>query len=293
MNIGLIGIGRMGSAIGGRLLEAGHLLAVFDLNAERAGKLSNAGASVARDIRALTLASDVVITMLPDDESLRAVAFDRGGLIESMARGRVHMVCGTHGVGLMANLKDSHSNAGQVLIACHVLGRPELAASGRLGLVPGGPKTVIESLRPILSAIGERVFMAGEDPLSATATKVAHNFMLGCAIEAIGEGMALVRKYGVDSRMFIRVLTEGLFNCIAYSTYGDLISTGNWPQVGASAVIGLKDAALALAAAQRVGVELPSLGAWRTHLEQAVARGEGELDWSVMAREQFRACGLE
>jgi 3-hydroxyisobutyrate dehydrogenase-like beta-hydroxyacid dehydrogenase len=137
------------------------------------------------------------------------------------------------------------------------------------------------------------MFHAGEDPLSGVALKIANNFILGCAIEAIGEGMSLVRRYGVDPELLQRILTQGLFDCIAYQGYGEVIAKQDWHRVGATASIGLKDARLALEAADKFQMPLPSATVWRDHLLAACERGEGALDWSVMAREQFRRSGLE
>ncbi|MGH8143387.1 MAG: NAD(P)-dependent oxidoreductase [Steroidobacteraceae bacterium] len=293
LRIGFIGLGRMGSGMATRLLGAGHALAVFDPDPRQTARMAAAGAVIKSGLRELATTSDVVISMLPNDEILREAALGSGGLVSALPAGAIHMVSGTHGVGAMNDLKQAHVAAGQVLVACHVLGRPDLAASGKLGLVPGGPRAAVDRVRPLFAAIGEAVFDAGEDPLSATAIKVANNFVLGCAIEAIGEGMALVRKYSVDPVLFHRVMVEGLFNSIAYRAYSDLIAQQDWGRVGASASIGLKDAMLTLEAATRVGISLPSLQGWQTHLQQAIARGEANLDWSVMAREQFRASGLE
>jgi len=293
MKIGFIGLGRMGSEIAMRLMLAGQTLSVFDPDSRAAARLAAAGAVVAASVNELAAGSDVVISMLPNDDVLREVALAPGGLVSALRPGAIHMVSGTHGVNAISALAQAHRTAGQTLVACHVLGRPELAASGKLGLIPAGPEAAVNSLRPVFAAIGERVFDAGEDPLSATAVKVANNFILGCAIEAIGEGMALVRKFGVEPLLFYQVLVNGLFDSTAYRMYGDLIALADWGRVGASATIGLKDAGLALEAAQMARITLPSLSSWQNHLEQAVARGEAHLDWSVMAREQFRASGLE
>ncbi|MGD9841302.1 MAG: NAD-binding protein [Steroidobacteraceae bacterium] len=137
------------------------------------------------------------------------------------------------------------------------------------------------------------MFEAGENPLSATAIKIANNFVLGCAVEAMGEGMSLVRKYGVDPVIFHQVLVGGLFNCTAYQAYGDIIAKEDWGRIGATVTIGLKDCNLAIHAAHAVNVSLPSGEIWKSRLETAIARGDANLDWSVMAREQYRANGLE
>ncbi len=293
MRVGFLGLGRMGSAMASRLLAAQGSLAVYDLDPRQTARLAAAGATVQPSIRELAAGCDVVISMLPNDESLRVATLGPDGLAAALATSAIHMVSGTHGVQVIDDIAQAHRAAGQVLVTCHVLGRPELAATGKLGLVPAGPRAAVDALRPLFAILGERVFEAGENPLSSTAIKIANNYVLGCAIEAIGEGMALVRKYGVDPQVFYRVMVEGLFDCTAYRGYADIIAKRDWGRIGATAVIGLKDAALSQEAAHKAGISLPSLPPWQVHLERAIARGEANLDWSVMAREQFRASGLE
>jgi 3-hydroxyisobutyrate dehydrogenase-like beta-hydroxyacid dehydrogenase len=109
----------------------------------------------------------------------------------------------------------------------------------------------------------------------------------------MGEALSLVEKLGVDPKMFFEVMTQGLFSAPAYEVYGKMIVDKNWDSHGATAVIGRKDADLALEAASSADVPLPSAHIWRDYLTKAIERGEGDLDWAVMAREQARASGLE
>ncbi len=130
------------------------------------------------------------------------------------------------------------------------------------------------------------------EPAAATAIKIANNFVLGCAIEAMGEGFSLVRKYGVVPQVFYDVMTDGLFASSAYKVYGKIIVEESYAKVGQMATLGLKDANLALVAGEAVGVPLPSGNVWRDRLVGAIAHGDGGCDWAVMAREQARASGL-
>src|SRR5262249_8517023 len=158
--------------------------------------------------------------------------------------------------------------------------------------VVGGPADVIARCHPLFEAIARRVFEASTDPASAAAIKIANNFVLGCAIEAMGEGFALVRKYGVAPPVFYDVMTDGLFAAPAYKVYGKIIVEESYEKVGQMATLGLKDANLALRAGELVGVPLPSGNVWRDRLVGALAHGDGGCDWAVMAREQARASGL-
>ena len=174
-----------------------------------------------------------------------------------------------------------------------MLGRPEVVSSGQAGMVLAGAKSSLDRCRPLFEAIARRTFDGGPDPVAAAAIKIANNFVLGCAIEAMGEGFALVRKYDVAPDVFLDVMTDGLFACSAYKVYGKIIAEQRYQPAGQRAVLGLKDANLALAAGEAVGVPLPSGNVWRDRLVGAVAHGEGEHDWAVMAKDQARASGLE
>jgi 3-hydroxyisobutyrate dehydrogenase-like beta-hydroxyacid dehydrogenase len=292
MKVGFIGLGRMGEAMARRLLEGGHEVGVYNRTAAKLKPLTDAGAKAVDSIKAAANFGDAVFTMVSDDAAALEVVGQAGGLKESLPKGGVHICAGTHSVAAIRKLQAIHGEAGQILIASPMLGRPDVVAAGQAGIVVGGPTEAVARLRPLFTAIAPRVIDAGAEPASAAVIKIANNFVLGCAIEALGEGFSLVRKYGVAPDVFYRVLTEGLFNCSAYKTYGQFIADERYLPAGQRAVNGLKDANLALAAGEAAGVPLPSGNVWRDRLVGAVAHGEGEHDWTVMAHDQARASGL-
>ncbi len=292
MKVGFIGLGRMGQGIASRIQSAGYDLLVFDPMPGQTNALEEAGAGAADSPAAASEGRNVVISMLPSDAALSSVLDGKEGLLEAMSGPCVHMAMGTHGVPAIISAAESHRQSGQNFIACPVLGRPDLAAQGLLSLLPAGPSDAIEKVRPLFDVIGQQTFEVGSEPQVATTIKVASNFMLGCAIEAMGEAFALVENLDVSPALFLDVMLQGLFGAPAYEVYGKMIVDEAWEGYGATAVIGLKDADLALEAAAMVDTSLPSVHIWRDHLIQAIQRGDGALDWAVMAREQARASGL-
>jgi 3-hydroxyisobutyrate dehydrogenase-like beta-hydroxyacid dehydrogenase len=292
MKVAFVGLGRMGQAMARRILEGGHDLAVYNRSAEKTKELAAAGATVMRSIAEAATYGEAVFTMLTDDAAVEEVATQEGGLIEAMPKGAIHVCSGTHGVGVIRKLDAAHKKKGQILVAAPILGRPEQVIARQVGVVAGGPADAVKRCAPLFAAIGRRTFEAGNDPAAAAAIKLANNFVLGCAIEAIGEGIALVRKFGVASEVFYDVMTDGLFAAPAYKVYGKIIVEQGYDKPGQSAVNGLKDGNLVLAAGEAVGVPLPSGIIWRDRLASAVARGDGGKDWAVMALEQARASGL-
>ena len=291
MKIGFIGLGRMGQGIARRLLDAGHDLVVYNRTPEKAEELCRAGGRLAGSIALACADRDVVITMLADDAALESVV--SGGLLQSLPKGSIHMVMGTHGVDIVCELKQAHARAGQVLVAAPVLGRPDVAAAGQLGIVAAGPADAVNRCRPLFEVIGRRTFEAGTEPEGATAIKLANNFTLGCAIQTMSEAFSLVKKHGVAPQALYDVLTEGLFAAPAYKVYGKIMVDEAYDKPGFTTLLALKDADLALAAGGAARVPLPSVNALRDRLLGAIAHGDGEKDWAVIALEQARASGLK
>lgn len=293
MKVGFVGLGRMGQGMARRILEAGHGLTVFDVVAAQTEPLAKAGASVARDVAALAQNSDIVVSMLVQDNAIGQVALGSGGLVENLPEQAIHIVMGTHGVAMVRELEERHRDAGQTLVAAPVLGRPDLAASGQLGIVVAGPGDAVARCMPVLDTMGRRIFEAGEKPESASAIKLANNAVLGCAMVAMAEGFSLVRKYGVVPQVFQDVMIEGLFSAPAYKIYGQKMVDESWDEVGSPIVVGLKDANLIADAAGIAGVPMPSHNVYRDRLLGAVSHGDGERDQAVLGLEQARASGLE
>jgi 3-hydroxyisobutyrate dehydrogenase-like beta-hydroxyacid dehydrogenase len=291
MKVGFIGTGRMGGAMVGRLLAAGHDVGIYNRTAAKAKPLTDAGAKLVASIADAASYGDVVYSMLADDAALEDVV-SRQGLLDALPRGGTHVCAGTHGIPVIRKIKEAHAGKGHALGAAPLWGRRALVPAGTAGVFASGPADAMAKCKPLFDALGRKTFAGGVDPEAATAMKIANNFVLGCAIEAMGEGFALTRKYGVATDVFYDVMTDGLFNCSAYKVYGKIMVDESYAKVGQMAVLGLKDANLALEAGNIAAVPLPSGNVWRDRLVGAVAHGDGDKDWAVMALEQARASGL-
>jgi len=293
VNVGFIGLGRMGQGMARRILSGGHSLAVYDVLTTQTADLVAAGATLAATVADVSKDRDVVVTMLVEDATVTDVALRRGGIRDSLPAGAIHVAMGTYGVAAIRALAAAHAEANQFLVAAPVLGRPDLAASGQLGIVTGGPDAAVERSKPLFDLIGRRTFHAGALPEAATVVKLSNNLVLGCAMVAMAEGFSLVRKYGVEPQVLYQVMTEGLFSAPAYKGYGKTMVDQTYEHVGSPITVGLKDANLIQAAADLARVPMPSFNVYRDRLLGAVAHGDGDKDQAALAREQARACGLE
>ena len=293
MRVGFIGLGRMGRGMARRILDAGHDVAVYDVVRSMVDEFAGYGARAATSVAEVCHRAEVVVTMLVEDATVVDIVVRPGGVRDSLPSGSIHLAMGTYGVGAIRTLGHAHAQRGQTLVAAPVLGRPDLAASGQLGIVSAGPADAVQACAPLLDVIGRRTFHAGDEPEAATAIKLANNLVLGCAMVAMAEGFSLIRKYGVDPQVLYDVMTEGLFSAPAYKGYGKTMVDRSWDKVGSPITVGLKDANLIQAAADLARVPLPSLNVYRDRLLGAVAHGDGDRDQAALALEQERACGLE
>lgn len=282
----------MGQAMARRLLDAGHDLVVWNRTPDRLRELLDLGATRADSIAQACALGAPVITMLANDDALEQVAHGPGGLIESLAPGGLHIAMGTHRSDTIRNLTAAHAKASQFLVAAPVLGRPTAVAAGQLGIIAAGPADAVAHAQPLFDAIGKRTFAAGSEPATASLLKLTNNMVLACAIEVMGEAFSLVEKAGADPETLRDVLTEGVFSCPAYTGYSRAIVDRSWDDVGFTATLALKDVDLALTTGAANGVPLPSAEVCRDRLSRAIADGDAERDWIVMARAQARASGL-
>ncbi|OOG47200.1 oxidoreductase [Rhodanobacter sp. C06] len=291
MKVGFLGLGAMGAAMATNLLKSGHEVTVWNRSPAAAQPLAALGATVAKDA-AEAARGDAVLSMLANDTAVRAVIFD-GGVLDAMAPGTVHANHATVSVALARELAQAHAAHGVEYVAAPVFGRPDVAAAGKLNiLVAGGPQA-IERVRPLLDAMGSRVWPLGEAPERANVAKIAGNFMLAAAIESMAEASALTRAHGISAADFLEVMTSTLFATPAYQGYAKLIAAQRFKPAGFALPLGYKDVGLALAAGEAARVPLPFAGVLRDSLLEALAAGDEDVDWSVLSQVSARRARLD
>jgi 3-hydroxyisobutyrate dehydrogenase-like beta-hydroxyacid dehydrogenase len=291
MDVGFIGLGHMGAPMARNLLKAGHRLTVFNRSRAKAEALARDGAQVA-DRVADACGGDVLITMLADDAAVEAVIFGEGGALSALGRNAIHISMSTISVALSDRLAEAHGEAGQGHVAAPVFGRPEAAAAAKLFIVAAGEDAMLATCQPLFDALGQETFVIGAKPSQANLVKLSGNFLIASVLESLGEAFALVRKSGIDPRRYLNILTGTLFSAPVYRTYGSIIAEDKNPTDGFKMSLGLKDIRLALAAAEARAVPMPVASLVRDHFIEGVAQGQGDADWSGLARLAARRAGL-
>ena len=293
MKVAFIGLGNMGSRMARHLLGAGHDVTLWNRTLSKAEELRSQGAKVAKSPGESAKDAEAVITMLADDSAVESAVLHPGGALESLPPGAAHISMSTISVPLSRKLAEEHARRGQKYIAAPVFGRPEAAEAGKLFIVAAGDKDAVERHRPLLEALGQRVFVMGDKPEMANVVKLSGNFLIASVIESLGEAIALTRKYGIDPHQYVEFLTNSLFAAPVYKTYGNLIADEKYQPAGFKMRLGLKDMKLALAAAESADAPLPVASMIRDHMLTAIARGMEDMDWSATAKLAAENAGLK
>ncbi len=288
MLVGFIGLGHMGSGMAASLIRAGNEVIAYNRTRARAEALD--GATVAGSV-AEACDAGAVFTMLANDEAVEAIAFARGGIIESLPKGAIHISSSTISVALSERLAAAHAAAGQCYVVATVLGRPDRAAAGELFVITAGERDALNDVRPLLDAIGQGMTEFGDRPSNANLVKLSANFLFATVFESLGEAVALIAKGGIDKMHYVDFLTSTMFGSPAYKVYGGLVAADEEPPVGFAAPLGFKDIRLALAAADKLNVPMPFASVLHDRFVELIATSGENHDWSAVGRMALRDSG--
>ena len=289
--IGFIGLGGMGLPIATNLLKAGFGLRVYNRTAEKARPLLEQGAVLVRTPAEAAAPGGIVVTMVSDDRAVEEVTLAPGGLLERLGNG-VHVSMSTIAPRTARRLADLHRERGSRYVASPVFGKPELAARAKLWVATSGDGAARARVRPLQEAISQGVDDFGDDPGAAHVIKLAGNFLLGAAIEAMAEAFTLAQKHGVPRKKTCQFFTQTLFDCFVYRGYGELIASEHYQPVGAQPSLIRKDYGLILEAANEGLVPMPLASLIHDRLSATVAKGREDIDWAGFAREVSESAGL-
>jgi len=255
MKVGFIGLGAMGQGIAANILKAGHGVIAWNRSPAPVEALAALGATPAAKPED-ALQADALFSMLANDAAVHEIGLD-GLLLDRAPKGLVHVNMATVSVAFARDIADAHQRRGLGYVAATVFGRPDAAAAGKLTVIAAGAVEAIAKVEPILKALGAKYAVVGSDPVQANLFKIAGNFMIASAIETMGEAAALLRKGGVDPKVFFDVMTNANFSAPVYQIYGKIIADQAYDKAGFKLSLGTKDAGLTLAAAKELEAALP------------------------------------
>jgi len=292
-SIGFIGLGRMGLPMARNLLQSGFVVRAFNRSRTKAEELAREGASVAETPK--QAAGDrgaVVITLLSNDAAVEEVVAGSNGLLQA-APGLIHVSMSTISPETSRRLARLHADRGDAYISAPLFGRPDAVAARRVLICVSGGADAKKRIRPILEAVGQTIVDYGDDPGAANVVKLAGNFLIASAIEAMAECFTFAQKGGVDPKQLAEMFGATLFSCPIYQNYGRQVAEGSFEKVGFALPLGLKDLELVRETAARNLVPMPFAAIVRDRLIASLAKGRDQLDWTGFALEVGESAGIK
>lgn len=291
--IGFIGLGNMGLPMASNLMEAGYMLHVYNRTPEKAEPLVKRGAKLVSDPKEVAQRGGIVITMLANDQAVADVVSDETGMLDRLGSGGIHVSMSTLAPATARQEAEHHQQHGVTYLAAPVFGPPDAAAARKLWMYVSGHQEAKERVRPLLEALGQGVFDFGEEPSAANVVKLAGNFLLGAAIEAMAEAFTFAEKNGIEREKIADVISHTLFACPAYERYGKLIAQHRHEQAYLKLSLGLKDIDHVLQTAAASKTPMPIASMLHDRLIAAIAKGRENLDWTALALEASEDAGLQ
>jgi 3-hydroxyisobutyrate dehydrogenase-like beta-hydroxyacid dehydrogenase len=289
--IGFVGIGRMGSPMAARLLDAGHELVVHDVQREATAPLAARGATVASSPAEVASSADIVLTSLPTPDIAKAVALGPDGIIAGN-RARVMVDLSTTGPGAARQIAEGLRSKDITLVDSPVSGGIKGAVNGTLAVMVSCPKQTYEMVEPILKTFG-RLFFAGEAPGVAQTAKLANNLMAAAAIVITSEAVAMGVKGGVNAKVLIDIINASTGrNSASQDKFPRAVLPGTF-DFGFTTGLSYKDVRLCVDEAEAMGVPMVCGAVVRQMLAITNAKYGPTSDFTSIARVVEEWAGVE
>ena len=280
-SIGFIGLGRMGSAMSRKLIEAGHDLWAFDLDPAAVDRIAGAGGHAAASAAEAAQRRDFVVTMLPNGPDVEEVLFAAPGVANAMTRDTLYIDMSTVAPEATDAIAGRLSAMGIRMVDAPVGGTSEFAERGQLLILAGGDPQDVQAALPVFDAVGRETIHCG--PAGAgTRTKLVNNYMSTVLNALTAETLAFAEAAGLDVMRTVKVLagtTAG--KGFLTGAYDRKIFSGDIsPEFGLA--LASKDLGLALAYAAGLDVPLGVGAAASQVYAMSRADGFGPKDWSAV-----------
>lgn len=287
--IGFIGLGNMGLPMARNLVAAGHAVVGFDVVPGRGAALAEAGGRAAAGVAEAVASAEVVITMLPAGEHVRAVYLEPTGVLEAAGEETLLIDCSTIDVATARAVEAAAAGRGLDMIDAPVSGGVHGAESAGLTLMAGGTEAAFARALPVLQAMGKAAIHTGPAG-TGQAAKICNNMMLGIQMISVAEAFALAERLGLEPARLFEVVKGSSGQCWSMTSYcpvPGLVPTAPVNREfrpGFSAAMMLKDLDLAQDAARSVDSATP-LGTNAAELYRSfTAAGNQGLDFSAIIK---------
>lgn len=280
--VGFIGLGTVGKFMAINVLKGNYNLTVFDDNKEAVDALVAKGAKAASSAIEAAKGKDLVMSVLPDEDSLRAALTTEDGLFAGITPGTIICDFATHALSVTTDMAQEAARHKLLFLDAPVWGTKEKAAHGLLTILVGGDNSVVGRCREVLSLVGLNILHVG-DVGDGTKMKFVVTLMQGHMMEALSESLVLGDRLGFSSDQILEVLDAGGVASPLLHKKGRSMARGDFRRNLALKYVyeGLRKVKNA---ADITGTDLPGLDATLGVYEDAVEAGRGEEDFSAIIK---------
>ena len=278
--LGYVGLGVMGSSVTRRLLDAGHTVHVWNRTREKAEPLLEAGAHWAHNPREVAERAEIVFTMVTNTAAVRAVFEGDDGILAGLTPGKIYVDMSTASPANSRALAEQVEAAGAQMLDSPVSGTSITVDQGKASLMVGGDTDAFERAKPILEAIGPKVFHMGGNG-TAVGLKIAINLSLAVQMLAFSEGVLLAEKSGIDRERVVEAMLASVIASPMVAYRGPLV-LGHPDEVWFDCHMMQKDLNLALEMGRELEVPLPTTAVTNEFLTAANGMGIGDKDFAVI-----------
>jgi len=274
--IGYLGMGIMGSAMAGRLVDAGFAVTVWNRSKDKCAPLQAKGAKVGETARAVIESCDITFACTSDPASARNIVFGETGVLAGIKAGKKFIDISTVDEETSKDIGAAVTAKGGVYLEAPVSGSKGPALQGQLVFLAGGDKALCEEAQPCFDVMGKRTFYLGDVGCGARM-KLVVNTMMGINIASLAEGLAVGTKGGLAGQDILDVLKEGALNCPMYGLKGPQMLAGKYDPAF-PLKHQQKDVRLGIDFGDKIGQPMPVAAAANESLKAARAAGYGDDD---------------
>jgi 3-hydroxyisobutyrate dehydrogenase len=287
--LAFLGLGYMGSRMAVRLIDAGYPMTVYNRDSSKTGPLTEKGAAAASTPAEAVAEAEIVISMLADDDAVRAVLLGADGAIAAIRPGAILIEMSTVSPDMAREIAAAAKARGIASLDAPVAGSTPQAEEGSLLIFVGGDADTLETCRPVLLTVGKSVSHLGPSGSGATM-KVINNTLLGLGLQAVAEAIALGVKSGLDPAQLLDVLGQSTVVAPAHKGKLQNVRMGDYP---ANFPLRLmhKDFGLALGLAAQLRVPMPATAVAQQLCAAELAK-DVEEDFSATIRLMQEMAGL-
>jgi len=286
MKVAFVGLGSMGAPMARNLAKAGFRVAGFDINPKALASLAADGGEAAQSAADAATGADVLVLMVVDAAQAKSILMDQGALAALSVSGTVILMA-TCPPGSVQEIGRLVTETARSFVDAPVSGGAIRARSGALSIMAAAPAKVLEDVRPVLAALGDKIFHVGTEPGQGAAVKAVNQLLCGIHIAAAAEGIALARKIGIDPKVMLEILGGSSASSWMLKDRGPrMLET---EPVGASTIdIFVKDLGIVLEAGREFKAALPLAAAAHQMFLATSGRGDGGADDSQVIRSYRR-----